>query len=98
MAPGRRGRIVRRGILIGAVIAASLFMEVTGFLATPPADPGGEEVSYATVHVMVPIVFAICAGVAWSIGPGVVPARLMVAFPLLWIPQSFYPVIEDLGW
>jgi len=98
MAPGRRGRIVRRGILIGAVIAASLFMEVAGFLATPPADPGGEEVSYATVHVMVPIVFAICAGVAWSIGPGPVPARLMVAFPLLWIPQSFYPVIEDLGW
>jgi signal transduction histidine kinase len=98
MAPGRRGRIVRRSVAIGVVIAVSLFMEVAGFRATPPGQPGSEEVSYATVHVMVPIVFAICAGVAWGIGPGVVPARLMLAFPLLWIPQSFYPVIEDLGW
>ena len=96
MAPGRRGRIARRSVLIGAVIAASLLMEISGFLASAPG--AHQEVSYATVHAMVPIVFAACAGVAWAIGPTDVPARLMVAFPLLWIPQTFYVVIEDLGW
>ena len=35
MAPGRKGRIVRRTIAIAAVVAVSLAMEVSGFLATP---------------------------------------------------------------
>ena len=54
--------------------------------------------SYTTLHAIVPLVFAACAGVAWRIGPARVPARLMVAFAVLWIPQSFFRVIEDVGW
>ncbi|UOE42533.1 sensor histidine kinase [Agromyces larvae] len=96
MAPGRNGRIVRRSAVIAGAIALSLAMEVSGFLATPAAERG--EVSYATMHAAVPIVFAVCAGVAWRIGPTRLPSRLMILFVVLWIPQSFYRVIEDVGW
>ncbi|QEO15251.1 sensor histidine kinase [Agromyces intestinalis] len=96
MSPGRNGRIARRSAVIAAVIALSLAMEVSGFLATPVDERG--EVSYTTLHAAVPLVFAACAGVAWRIGPTRLPSRLMILFVVLWIPQSFYRVIEDLGW
>ncbi|AWB96125.1 transcriptional regulator [Agromyces badenianii] len=96
MAPGRKGRIIRRSIVVALVVAASLVMEVTGYLATPEA--ARPEMSWTTMHAIVPLVFAACAGVAWAIGPSRVPARLMVAFPLVWIPLSFLRVIEDVAW
>lgn len=96
MAPGRRGRIIRRTLAITAVVALSLTMEITGFLATPETER--PEVSYVTLHSLVPLVFAACAGVSWAIGPSRVPARLMVLFPVVWIPLTFLRVIEDLGW
>ncbi|HEU4757560.1 MAG TPA: hypothetical protein VFS72_12905, partial [Agromyces sp.] len=96
MAPGRRGRIARRTAIIATVVVLSLAMEVSGFFATPAGER--PEVSYSTLHAMVPLVFAACAGVAWAIGPNAVPARLMIAFVVLWIPQTFYQVIEQLGW
>ena len=71
-------------------------MEFSGFVATP--EELRLEVSYVTLHTMVPLVYAACAGVAWSLGPTPVPARMMVAFTLLWIPVPFFRVIEDIGW
>ena len=96
MAPGRKGRIIRRSIVIAVVVAASLTMEISGYLATPEAMR--REVSWTTLHAIVPLVFAASAGVAWAIGPSRLPARLMVAFPLVWIPLSFLRVIEDVAW
>lgn len=96
MAPGRKRRIALRAVIIGAAVALSLAMEVSGYLATPAADR--DEGSYIALHAMVPLVFAACAGVAWATGPSRWPARLMVAFVVLWIPQSIYRVIGDLGW
>lgn len=96
MAPGRRGRIARRTAVIVAVVALSLWMEIAGFQATPVADR--PEVSYTTLHAIVPLVFAACAGIAWRIGPTRVPPRLMVAFVVLWIPQSIYYVIGGIDW
>ncbi|MFE5671214.1 histidine kinase [Agromyces sp. NPDC056523] len=97
MAPERRGRIAWRSATIAGVIALSLTMEVWGFLATPPDEI--PEVSYTTLHAIVPIVFAACAGVAWSIGPNPVPARLMILFVVLWIPETFFDfVIGPIGW
>ncbi|MCD5346341.1 histidine kinase [Agromyces sp. H3Y2-19a] len=96
MAPGRKGRIIRRSITIGIVVALSLGMEVAGFVATPAAER--PEVGYTTLHAIVPLVFAACAGVAWAIGPSRVPARLMVLFPVFWIPVPFLRVVEGLGW
>lgn len=96
MAPGRKGRIARRTAIIVAVIVLSLWMEVAGFQATP--EEFRLEVAYVTLHAIVPIVYAACAGVAWSLGPNPVPARMMVAFVVLWIPVSFFRVVEDLGW
>ncbi|WP_394552892.1 sensor histidine kinase [Agromyces sp. MMS24-JH15] len=96
MEPGReRLSPAQLAILVG-VFVLSVVMEVTGFLATPSADR--EEVSYATLHAVVPAVFLVCAGVAWRIGPTPMPARLMVTFAVLWIPQSFYQAIEQAGW
>ncbi len=96
MAPGRRGRIARRTAFITAVVALSLWMEIAGFLATPESER--PEVSYTTLHAIVPLVFAASAGVAWRISPTPVPARLMVAFVVLWIPQSIYHVIGGVDW
>ncbi|KRE21150.1 hypothetical protein ASG80_13910 [Agromyces sp. Soil535] len=96
MAPGRRGRILRRTIIIAAVVALTLTMEISGFVATP--EELRPEVSYVTLHTMVALVYAACAGVAWSLGPTPVPARMMVAFAVLWIPVTFFRVIEDIGW
>ncbi|WP_395245902.1 sensor histidine kinase [Agromyces sp. MMS24-K17] len=96
MSPGRNGRVLRRTAIIVAVVSFSLFMEVSGFLATPTADR--EEVSYTTLHAIVPLVFAACAAISWRIGPTALPSRLMIAFVVMWIPQSFYRVIEDAGW
>jgi signal transduction histidine kinase len=96
MAPGRKGRIARRTAIIVAVIVLSLSMEVAGFQATP--EEFRPEVAYVTLHAIVPLVYAACAGVAWSLGPNPVPARMMVAFVVLWIPVSFFRVVEDLGW
>lgn len=96
MAPGRKGRIIRRSIIIALVVAASLTMEITGFIATP--ESLRREVSWTTLHTIVPLVFAACAGVAWAIGPSRLPARLMVVFPLVWIPLSFLRVIEHVAW
>ena len=93
MSPGRNGRVLRRAAIIVAVVSFSLFMEVSGFLATPAADR--EEVSYTTLHAIVPLVFAACAAISWRIGPTALPSRLMIAFVVMWIPQSFYRVIED---
>ena len=96
MAPGRKGRIARRTAIIFAVIVLSLWMEVAGFQATP--EEFRPEVAYVTLHAIVPLVYAACAGVAWSLGPNPVPARMMVAFVVLWIPVTFFRVVEDLGW
>ena len=96
MAPGRKGRIVRRTAVITVVVALSLTMEVAGFMATPAAER--DEVSYTTLHAIVPLVFAACAGIAWRISPTRVPPRLMIAFVVLWIPQSIYRVIGEWEW
>jgi signal transduction histidine kinase len=96
MASGRRGRIARRTAIIVAVIALSLWMEIAGFMATPAGER--PEVSYTTLHTVVPLVFAACAGVAWRTAPTPVPARLMVIFVVLWIPQSIYWVIGGIDW
>ncbi|WP_350350079.1 histidine kinase [Agromyces sp. G08B096] len=96
MAPGRKRRIALRTVTIVGVVALSLAMEVSGFLATPASER--EEISYTTLHAAVPLVFAACAGVAWNIGPTRLPARLMIGFVVLWIPQSIYHVIGDVGW
>lgn len=96
MAPGRKGRIIRRTVVITLVVATSLVMEITGFLATP--ESARRELSWTTLHAIVPLVFAACAGVAWAIGPSRLPARLMVVFPLVWIPLSFLRVVEHLAW
>ncbi|MDR5698298.1 sensor histidine kinase [Agromyces aerolatus] len=96
MAPGRKRRIVLRSAIIAVAVALSLTMEVSGFLATPQAER--DEGSYVALHAMVPLVFAACAGVAWVAGPSPLPARLMIAFVVLWIPQSIYQVIGDVGW
>ncbi|GAA1810380.1 sensor histidine kinase [Agromyces neolithicus] len=96
MAPGRKGRIIKRTIVITLVAVLSLSMEVSGWLITSPEDR--PEVSYTTLHSLVPLVFLACAGVAWSIGPAKVPSRLMVAFAVLWIPLTFFHVVENLGW
>ena len=94
--PGRKGRIARRTAVIVAVVALSLWMEVAGFPATPATDR--PEVSYTTLHAIVPLVFAACAGIAWRISPTRVPARLMIAFVVVWIPQSIYYVIGSIDW
>lgn len=96
MAPGRKGRIARRTVAIVIAVALSLWMEVAGYFATPAAER--PEVSYTTLHAIVPLVFAACAGVAWRIGPTRAPARLMIAFVVLWIPQSIYFVIGGIDW
>jgi signal transduction histidine kinase len=96
MAPGRKRRIALRAAIIAAAVALSLAMEVAGFLATPVSER--DEGSYVALHAMVPLVFAVCAGVAWATGPSRLPARLMIAFVVLWIPQSIYQVIGDIGW
>ncbi|WP_127794156.1 ATP-binding protein [Agromyces sp. LHK192] len=96
MAPGRKRRIALRTAVIAAAVALSLAMEISGYLATPEAER--PETAYATLHAAVPLVFAACAGVAWKIGPSRLPARLMIAFVVLWIPQSIYHVIGDVGW
>ncbi|WP_281885100.1 sensor histidine kinase [Agromyces rhizosphaerae] len=91
-----RSRITRRSLVIVGVIAASLAMSIGGYLATPPDerfDP-----SYATLHAIVPLVFAICAAIAWRLDVAPSAARLMAVFPLLWIPQTIYNVIAPLGW
>lgn len=96
MAPGRNGRIVRRGITLALAVGLSLAMAISGYWSTPAeARP---ETSYATLHALVPLVFAACAGVAWAISESRWPARLMVAFVVLWIPQSIYAVIGGVGW
>ena len=96
MAPGRRGRIIRRTIVIAAVAALSLTMEISGFLAAP--EELRPEVAWTTLHSLVPLVFLACAGT--GVGPRLhaVPARMMVAFAVLWIPVTFFNVIKDIGW
>ncbi len=97
MAPERRKRIALRAAAIAGVSVLSLTMEVWGFLVTPVAVR--PEVSYVTLHAVVPLVFAACAGVAWVIGPNPVPARLMILFVVLWIPLTFFNyVIGPIGW
>lgn len=97
MAQGDRRRVARRAATIAAVVVLSLGMEISGFLATPAAAL--PEVSYTTLHAFVPLVFAVCAGVAWAIGPNPVPARLMVLFVVVWIPETFfYYVVGQVGW
>jgi len=96
MAPGRKQRIVLRSAIIAGAVALSLAMEIAGYAATPVAER--DEGSYIALHAMVPLVFAACAGVAWATGPAQLPARLMIAFVVLWIPQTIYRVIGDLGW
>lgn len=96
MAHGDRRRVLRRTAIIVAAVAFSLWMEIAGFMATPAADQ--LEVAYVTLHATVPLVFAACAAVAWAIGPNAVPARLMVAFVVLWIPQAIFHIIGGIGW
>ena len=71
MAPGRRGRIVRRSITIALAVALSLAMEIAGFHATPVADR--PEIAYATLHAIVPLAFL--RGPLWG-GPAIVAGAL----------------------
>jgi signal transduction histidine kinase len=89
----RTRRLVRTLLIVGAM-AFNLTLQVTGFIATDRAER--PEVSWVTLHATVPIVFALCAAVAWRFGAASA-ARLMVALPLLWVPQTFYAVIGGNG-
>lgn len=93
---GARATAVRRGLVVAAAAAAVLAMEVSGWLATAAAER--PEATWTTLHAVVPLVFIACAAVAWRIGPEPLPARIMIAVAVLWIPQTFYRVIEDAGW
>ncbi|WP_353826809.1 sensor histidine kinase [Agromyces sp. SYSU T0242] len=94
---GYRRRVAWRSATIAGVVALSLFMEISGYLMAPPSDR--PEISYTTLHAIVPLVFAACAAVAWAIGPNPIPARLMILFVVLWIPETFfYFVVGQFGW
>ena len=94
--PTIRSLVTRRSLVIAGVIAASLAMSIGGWAATPPEERFAP--SYATLHAIVPLVFAICAAIAWRLDVAPAAARLMAVFPLLWIPQTIYNVIAPLGW
>ena len=92
MAPGRKGRIIKRTIVITVAAVLSLGMEVSGWLVTRDgARVIAPRCRTSTLHAIVPLVFLACAGVAWSIGPARVPSQLMVAFAVLWIPRDLLP-------
>lgn len=72
-------------------VAASMTMEIGGYLATP--ESVRPEVSYATVHAAVPLVFAVCALLGIYARQPALPLWLQIAFIWLWIPQPFFAVV-----
>lgn len=78
-----------------AGVAATTTMQITGYLATPPA--ARPEIAYATVHGAVPLVFAVCAVLGVQARQATLPLVLQIAFIWLWIPQTFFAVVADQG-
>ena len=97
MAPGRKGRIIKRTIVITVVAVLSLGMEVSGWLArgarrSRPRCRGRPCTrSCRSCSSRAPVWRGASARAR-------VPSRLMVAFAVLWIPLTFFRVVENIGW
>ena len=89
--------VAARSVAVVAAIAINVAMQVSGFLAAPTylrPDP-----TWVTVHLIVAVVFALCAAAIWSTrgARAGIAASLMVVFPVAWIPQTFLNVVSAYG-
>ncbi|MET0303357.1 MAG: histidine kinase [Microbacteriaceae bacterium] len=90
---GLQRRIAIVVILLGPPL--NIVMQVAGYRTSLPAVQ--PEIAWTTLHSTIPIVFAVCALVALGVGEKRMPIVMMGIIPYLWIPQTFYSVVADLG-
>lgn len=89
-----RHQLARAVILLGPVL--NIAMQTAGYLDTPPQLR--PEIAWTTLHAAVSVIFAASAIVALGVGERRLPIFIMAAISYLWIPQTFFSVISDLGW
>lgn len=95
---GRRPGWRAHALAVAAIAlgpALNIVMQSLGYSAAPPEVR--PEIAWTTLHGTVPFVFAICALIALQVGERRLPVVLMGLFPYLWIPQTFFAVVDELG-
>lgn len=91
------GRAWVRGIAVTIAIASNVGGQIAGLIHNDYGDrPNG--VGWDVTFVVVGLVYAICAIIAWRIIPRPSPGWLMVGASLFWSAGSWGPIVQSIGW
>lgn len=93
----RAVRIWLRSLAVVLAVAANVVAQVAS-AATGDYGPRPEGLGWAIVFVVVALVYAGCAIVAWKVVRSPIAGWLMVTASLFWAAGAWYPLVRDIGW
>jgi signal transduction histidine kinase len=86
-----------RGIAVAVAVASNVGGQLAGLIIDDYGDrPHG--VGWDTTFVVVGLVYAVCAPIAWRIVPRPSPGWLMVGASIFWSAGSWGPIVRSVGW
>ncbi|GAB3573449.1 hypothetical protein GCM10027406_01930 [Leifsonia lichenia] len=93
----RAARIWLRSLAVVAAVAANVIAQVASAV-TGDYGPRPQGLGWAIVFVLVALVYAGCAIVAWKVVRSPIAGWLMVGASLFWAAGAWYPLVRDIGW
>ncbi len=91
------GRAWLRGSAVAVAIASNVGGQIAGLILNDYGDRQ-HGIGWDITFVVVGLVFAICAIVAWRIIPRPSPGWLMVGASFFWAAGSWGPIVRSFGW
>ncbi|MEO7018036.1 MAG: histidine kinase [Leifsonia sp.] len=93
----RAARISLRALAVVVAIASNVLAQVMSAV-TNNYGPRPSGLGWAVVFVMVGVVYALCAIIAWRIVRSPLPGWLMVGASAFWTAGAWYPLTRGLAW
>lgn len=93
----RAARIWLRSLAVVVAVAANVVAQVLSAV-TGDYGPRPHGIGWAIVFIVVAVVYAGCAIIAWKVVRSPVAGWLMVGAALFWAAGAWYPLSRDFGW
>ena len=93
----RAARLWLRSLAVVLAVAANVVAQIVSAM-TGDYGPRPQGIGWAIVFVLVALVYAGCAIVAWKVVRSPIAGWLMVGASLFWAAGAWYPIVRDIGW